>query len=1350
MTLVDYRQIVSRADLRQVDPAWTPGLILGNGRVSALVRVMPHAVRLQIRRDDVFAGGAPSAAERRDTSITLEIDWSSPVFLQGAGCIQRLSLYSAEWSLQGPQVSVRCFTSATDDLLALEIADHRSTPHPLQITLAAGDAPQDREQAQPPYTLQRNANGLTLVQRYATGDYPCVAALAVRAPQTRPQSVTGEACEGSLRIDPDGEVALLLAASAASWSPGDAAGERANALLDGLADATFDLLRREHAARWETFWQDRLGNLLATEEAPVAWLRSLYLERAAPHWRSLPAAALPDPDALLLAPPIEESGETPPAPAEQTLPPVEAAPEQEIVPSATAEPAPAQSPAFYTDGGMSPEAPSPPGEAKAEAPPPRPKSTAGWGKRSRGTRAAQLLPSMLLFAARRLLGNMGLTIGAALSVIVGVSLVVSIPLYADGIIHRLLWSELESSAVSSRFTPFGFRFTYNGLLNGAVTWEEYQTGDAFFEEYCPNQIGLPLEMPVRFAATSLLSVYPAEPERYATAKEQEEEERSAPPKSLGVMSLGFASDLFDHVEIVDGALPVPPASEDEPLEVLVMESQANKIGFSIGEVLFLQTRSVTDFRVAEIPVRVAGVWRPRNLRDPYWFTRERYLETTLMLSEEAFTQRVVPAIKEPVYQATWYLVFDGSGVRSEDVPGLMERITAVRSALNTYLNGVMLDQSPEVNLKVYDNEAELITILLYAFSIPIIGVVLYFNVLTAGLMVQRQRNEIAVLRSRGASNTQILGVYLLQWVILGSIALALSPWLGQAVAQVMGHSRSFLAFEPGPNLSLNFSRLSLQVGLLAALASMVASLLPALSAGNFTITSYQRDVARSLRSPWWQRFFLDFLLLGVALYGYYLLKVQGSIAVLGLEVELGLTESDPFQNPLLFLVPTLFVFALSLMCMRLLPLLMRLLAYLAQWLPGIAPQLALGQLARSWTQYTAPVLLTTLTLGLSCFTASMAQTLDQSFYDRAYYEVGADLRIWEGSESENADDWTSLVLGGAAEAQYYPTIQEHLQIEGVRSATRMAMYEALMPLGGRQIRGRVVGIDRLDFQQTAYFRRDFAPESLGQVLNRLAVHQNAILVPPTVLTEYGLAVGDQINLQVSLGPHKTLMPVMITGVVELFPTIYPKDGPFFIANLDYLFDQVGGMYPHSVLLRTDPTVPPQDIVRDVEGLGIRAETFRDARRMIAGEMQRPERQGTLGLLSVGFLGSALLTAFGFLLYSLLSLRRRAIELGILRPLGLSREQLVAYLSIEQILLIGSGVGAGTWLGVLSSKLFIPFLQVRTGAHLMVPPFDVLIAWGDITKVYIIFGVMLVFTMAGLVALLVRMQLGQAIKLGQTV
>jgi putative ABC transport system permease protein len=152
---------------------------------------------------------------------------------------------------------------------------------------------------------------------------------------------------------------------------------------------------------------------------------------------------------------------------------------------------------------------------------------------------------------------------------------------------------------------------------------------------------------------------------------------------------------------------------------------------------------------------------------------------------------------------------------------------------------------------------------------------------------------------------------------------------------------------------------------------------------------------------------------------------------------------------------------------------------------------------------------------------------------------------------------------------------------------------------------------------------------------------------------------------------------------------------------------------------------------------------------VSEEQRQPERQGLFGLLSVGFAAAALLTVLGFLLYALFSFRRRFIELGILRAIGLSSRQMTTFLAWELAFLILLGVGVGTGLGAWVSDMFIPYLQVGTGPSARIPPFVVQIAWPSIFRIYALFGLLFVAALGGLAVLLLRMKIFQAVKLGET-
>ena len=510
-------------------------------------------------------------------------------------------------------------------------------------------------------------------------------------------------------------------------------------------------------------------------------------------------------------------------------------------------------------------------------------------------------------------------------------------------------------------------------------------------------------------------------------------------------------------------------------------------------------------------------------------------------------------------------------------------------------------------------------------------------------------------------------------------------------------------------------------------------------------------MARALDKPWWQKVYLDVLLLAIPLYGYYLLRQRGTLNILGQSVSAA--EGDPFSNPLLFLVPTLFVFGLALLFLRIFPPLMSVIARLFEILPGTSLLLAVRQLARSWGYYTGPLLLIVLTMGLACFTASMARTLDAALIDQTYYDVGADLHLIElgdAIEETTTTGTEAATAAGTTVYWYFMPVSEHLKVDGVLGAARLGTFGVSVKLGQGSANGKLLGIDRLDYLHTAFFRRDFAPASLGALINSLARDESAVLVPRAFLGKFGLSIGDTFVAELNVNRTFTSMPFTIAGVIDLFPTMYPSDGTYMVANLDYIHEQMGGPQPYDVLLKVAPGSDTKQIITGLSDLGLRVVRFQDTQVLIDAERQRPERQGILGLLSVGTLSASFLTVLGLSFYSLISFRRRFIELGILRAIGLSVPQMILSLGCEQFVLIASGVAAGTAFGVLASKLFIPFLQVRGGPNAQIPPFVVQMAWGDIAKVYAIFGAMLLVTVAGLVWLLSRMRIAEAVKLGESV
>ena len=186
------------------------------------------------------------------------------------------------------------------------------------------------------------------------------------------------------------------------------------------------------------------------------------------------------------------------------------------------------------------------------------------------------------------------------------------------------------------------------------------------------------------------------------------------------------------------------------------------------------------------------------------------------------------------------------------------------------------------------------------------------------------------------------------------------------------------------------------------------------------------------------------------------------------------------------------------------------------------------------------------------------------------------------------------------------------------------------------------------------------------------------------LETYQLRVGDTYTLTFEGKP----VDFYIAEVVDYFPTLYPEKGDFVVANLDYVYDQIG-MQPYRVWLKVEPEHEERRHRRPIRERQIKVVGIKDSRVAVNQGRTDPQRTGLFGTLTVGFAVAALLTVLGFFLYSFLSFERRLLQMGILRAMGLSVGQLFGLLIFEQVFLIVLGVIFGTGLGVLDGLAVHP-------------------------------------------------------------
>lgn len=947
-----------------------------------------------------------------------------------------------------------------------------------------------------------------------------------------------------------------------------------------------------------------------------------------------------------------------------------------------------------------------------------------------------LIYRLRAFAAitfKRLWSQRALTLATLLGLTTAVALIMTVPLYADAVYFRILQEQLSTSAERTHRPPFAYFYDYIGTYEGPLQWEDIQAADAYLLGSGAAALGLPQELAARHLETGRFRLYPQGTDTYTDDS-----------GSLGTISFATTTGIEPHIDVFEGQMPA--GGPAEVVEVLVSEAQAVALGLQVGEELIAYDYAQDTTNPRETPVRVAGVWRPINPDDDFWFFAPPVFDDLLLVPEATFIERLSPTLNNEINRAVWYLVMDGSGINTANADALAGRSAQVARRATTLLPGLTNPITPAEGLQQYRAAVGQLTLLLTAFNVPVILLILVFIALVVGLAVDQRRNEIAVIRSRGGTPAQVVGFAVLEGVILGAAALLLGAALALLLTQVMGRSRSFLDFSGPAELRVALTPSAWRAALFAVGLAIVAQVLPTLTAAQDTIITYKQEQARAMRRPWWQRIWLDVLLLLVASYGLYTLRQQGSLIS-------GTGSETALANPLLFLIPGLLIVALTLLFVRVLPWLMSGLSWLLAQTNSVGLLMAARQLARTPRLYAMPLILLILTASLAVVTASLAQTMDYQLYDASRYATGADVNL-RGAGVEFGGGTTTFFGTDPANERnpaIFLPLDEYRDLPEISAAARVGRFDSHAELDGRTIQGEFLGIDRADFGSVAFWRRDFAPYPLGDLLNALATSPDTLLVPETFAQQNGLRPGDFFRLSVVVDGQQVPLITQIAGTFRYFPTWYPdEDGPLFVGNLETLFAQTGGEVPYEVWL--DAAAPPDPVAFD-QALADRrlfGWTWQEPFSQVVAEQRQPDRQGIFGLLSVGFIAAALLTVLGFFLYALFSLRQRFITLGILQAVGLTQTHIRVYLAVELAVLIVSGLTLGTVLGILVSREFIPFWQVGVREAELVPPYLVEIAWPAVTQIYILFGLMFLAALVVLALLLRRMKIFQAIKLGETV
>ena len=97
-------------------------------------------------------------------------------------------------------------------------------------------------------------------------------------------------------------------------------------------------------------------------------------------------------------------------------------------------------------------------------------------------------------------------------------------------------------------------------------------------------------------------------------------------------------------------------------------------------------------------------------------------------------------------------------------------------------------------LEEYHARESQLKLSLWMLQVPILLMLAFYLFMVSQLTINNEKNEIAVMKSRGAGGFQIFISYLIESLILSLGALLVGPPLGLFLCKLLGASNGFLEF----------------------------------------------------------------------------------------------------------------------------------------------------------------------------------------------------------------------------------------------------------------------------------------------------------------------------------------------------------------------------------------------------------------------------------------------------------------------------------------------------------------------------------------------------------------------------
>lgn len=999
---------------------------------------------------------------------------------------------------------------------------------------------------------------------------------------------------------------------------------------------------------------------------------------------------------------------------------------------------------------------------------------------------------MLKIVIRKILYNRWISVSLLICCTLAIAVAGAIPMYSYSVINNSISNEFEDMITYGE----EIGMTYQFEVNFEYVEEEQLSIYQLYDEQVKNSLSKKIHAEIITNYNEISSV------KYKTKNIENTNEITIIskdvfqiPSGYGDVYISAVENFTDLVEISQGRMY---QANDEYLEVVATDAFMRQNNFELNGIY--ETYFLDDEIINGKTFKIVGIIIDKDTTNGYLNLTNQQVYADIDILKSNFENN--ESLKIGV--VSWFYIYDFYTFQLYDVPKTAKGLAENEQWIDENYGYLSHQNNFNHLIAKFEDNVKNTSLIVIMLIIPIIFMIALYISMITNLLINNEKNEIATMKSRGATRKHIIKIYFYNSFIISVVSYFLGILLAIFICKLLGASNGFLEFISRDDIVIKVTWKVFLYAFIALGFFNISMLIPVIRYSKYDIIQLKADELLIKHKPFWEKMYIDIILLAISIYS--IINYQSFRTLITL------TSEQASYYPI-FIAASFFMLGSCMLFARIYPFMMKLFSFVGKRSKKVTlySSLLFAERGDKIRQTVMIFLMFAVCIGI--FNANSARSINANLIDEIKHNNQSDIifkpidYIVRPTEQRISDMLAIAIFQDTGirppynGEYYYLKVYEKVMTLGILQNQRRLFeglndyenFTVVTPLLQSQgisnlpvekeipryfyssstatdtklvenpenIDIQILGVNPEEYSQAVWYRENVNDHPLNYYLSLLITYRNGMIISRNLAEEKNLELGD--TYRIYLKDNERPIDLLVLEIVDYWPGytsnssynkvldeyIKDSDNIMGLCVIDYNFlVSFTGENDLEFIAKKKEDIKDSEVIRYMidNNLGVLDSHFTDYE---IESMKKEVSTYTMNsTLTLNFIISLIICAIGFIIFWSISIKKRELQFGILRSLGISKRELIIIILGEQAWVFFIAIIAAIPIGSLASNIFIPIYSFINEENMMMLDF---IMEKDPIDYISIYGMLIIMITAGIFiikSIINKLRMDQAIKLGE--